>query len=150
MGHGFPRYRDRACRSPKGPPCQGGNQGGTTDHRFVPGARYGSGDFLFPPIRTSPPPAKTYIMRIKHRNVVKEPRKCRDRALTGPQHSGSWFQCVRRNGTVYEFAHPGSAALGFPAERSMPVPYFSAESQALGILESLIHNHHPLIKEQPL
>ena len=46
MGHGFPRYRDRACRSPKGPP-PGGNQGGTTDQRFVPGARWLRGFSIF-------------------------------------------------------------------------------------------------------
>ena len=48
MEHGFPRYRDRACRSSKGSP-PGDKQGGTADQRFVPGAKYGSGDFLFLP-----------------------------------------------------------------------------------------------------
>ena len=61
MGHGFPRYRDRACRSPKRPP-PGGNQGGTTDHRFVPGARYGSGDFFVSADPHIPAPLPKHIL----------------------------------------------------------------------------------------
>ncbi len=77
-------------------------------------------------------------MYIKSRNTMNALCKCRDRALTGPQYRTAAFNRIPAKWQRVRIRPCQFRRFGFPAERSMPVPYISAESDAMGIFEILI------------